>query len=144
MLQKLIKIYSTYTYINENKNSRRKTQHSTHRLILEAELGSHVVSHDFRRAKVVLAGWTLEVGGGATHVAPQVSCSSCKKAPGKNRNVRKEDMTGQKRQKAHFPATRNGKGAIGSLLPRARLREPAPAEPGSRDATNLLVSAKPG
>jgi len=58
---------------------------------------------------VVLAGWTLEVGGGATHVAPQVSCSSCKKAPGKNRNVRKEDMTGQKRQKAHFPATRSGK-----------------------------------
>ena len=109
MLQKLIKIYSTYTYINEKKNSRRKTQHSTHTLILEAELGSHVVSHDFRRAKVVLAGWTLEVGGGATHVAPQVSCSSCKKAPGKNRNVRKEDMTGQKRQKAHFPATRNGK-----------------------------------
>ena len=109
MLQKLIKIYSTYTYINEKKNSRRKTQHSTHTLILEAELGSHVVSHDFRRAKAVLAGWTLEVGGGATHVAPQVSCSSCKKAPGKNRNVRKEDMTGQKRQKAHFPATRNGK-----------------------------------
>ena len=58
---------------------------------------------------MVLAGGTLEVGGGATHVAPQVSCSSCKKAPGKNRNVRKEDMTGQKRQKAHFPATRNGK-----------------------------------
>ena len=109
MLQKLIKIYSTYTYINEKKNSRRKTQHSTHTLILEAELGSHVVSHDFRRANVVLAGWTLEVGGGATHVAPQVGCSSCKKAPGKNRNVRKEDMTGQKRQKAHFPATRNGK-----------------------------------
>jgi len=109
MLQKLIKIYSTYTYINEKKNSRRKTQHSTHTLILEAELGRHVASHDFRRAKVVLAGWTLEVGGGATHVAPQVSCSSCKKAPGKNRNVRKEDMTGQKRQKAHFPATRNGK-----------------------------------
>ena len=109
MLQKLIKIYSTYTYINEKKNSRRKTQHSTHTLILEAELVSHVASHDFRRAKVVLAGWTLEVGGGATHVAPQVSCSSCKKAPGKNRNVRKEDMTGQKRQKAHFPATRNGK-----------------------------------
>ena len=109
MLQKLIKIYSTYTYINEKKNSRRKTQHSTHTLILEAELVSHVTSHDFRRAKVVLAGWTLEVGGGATHVAPQVSCSSCKKAPGKNRNVRKEDMTGQKRQKAHFPATRNGK-----------------------------------
>ena len=109
MLQKLIKIYSTYTYINEKKNSRRKTQHSTHTLILEAELVRHVASHDFRRAKVVLAGWTLEVGGGATHVAPQVSCSSCKKAPGKNRNVRKEDMTGQKRQKAHFPATRNGK-----------------------------------
>ena len=60
---KIDKIYSTYTYINEKKNSRRKTQHSTHTLILEAELVSHVASHDFRRAKVVLAGWTLEVGG---------------------------------------------------------------------------------
>ena len=108
MLQKLIKIYSTYTYINEKKNSRRKTQHSTHTLILEESLWA-MSRRMILGEQVVLAGWTLEVGGGATHVAPQVSCSSCKKAPGKNRNVRKEDMTGQKRQKAHFPATRNGK-----------------------------------